>query len=69
MKYILVTTAILVLAGCNDETSNAKSESGRTYKVECIDGVEYWIRAGGNRGYMAVRVDPKTMSFVRCNTN
>jgi len=67
MKYIFLLTSIIALAACIDERPIAVSESNRNYKVECIDGVEYWTRANGYQGYMAVRVDPKTLSFVRCD--
>ena len=67
MKYVLIVTAVLALAACKDELPITESDSGRTYKAECIDGVEYWIHTRG--GYMAVRVDQKTMSFVRCEGN
>jgi hypothetical protein len=66
MKYVLIMTAILALAACKDERPTTESESGLNYKAECIDGVEYWVRSTGHRGYMSVRVDPKTLSFVRC---
>jgi hypothetical protein len=32
----------------------------------CLGGVEYWVRDSGHNGYMAVRIDPETLSFVRC---
>jgi cbb3-type cytochrome oxidase subunit 1 len=35
--------------------------------VSCIDGIEYWTRMIGYKGFMAVRVDPDTMSFVTCD--
>lgn len=66
MKYTIVILAALTLSACKDERPRTESDSGRNYRAECIDGVEYWTRSGGNRGYMAVRVDPNTMSFVRC---
>jgi hypothetical protein len=67
MKYILIVTALVTLAACKeDERPTVESESGRTYRVECVGGVEYWVRANGHQGYMAVRIDPETMSFVRC---
>jgi hypothetical protein len=78
MKYILIATAILALAACKDERPNSESESGRSdvasdsgrnYKVECIDGVEYWLRSTAKQGYMAPRIDPKTMTFVSCEGN
>jgi translation initiation factor IF-1 len=67
MKYILIVAALITLAACKeDERTAVESDSGRNYRVECLDGVEYWVRYSGHNGYMAVRVDPETMSFVRC---
>jgi hypothetical protein len=67
MKYILIVTALVTLVACKeDERPAVESESGRTYRVECVGGVEYWVRTNARQGYMAVRVDPETMSFVRC---
>jgi hypothetical protein len=67
MKYILITIAALTLAACKeDERPTVESESGRNYRVECVGGIEYWVRYSGNNGYMAVRVDSETLTFVRC---
>jgi hypothetical protein len=65
MKYLLVATALVTLAACKEE-STVDSNTVRQYTVECIDGVEYWRRTARHSGYMAVRVDPETMTFVRC---
>jgi hypothetical protein len=67
MKYVLIAAVALTLAACKeDERPTVESESGRNYRVECVGGIEYWVRYSGHNGYMAVRVDPATMSFVRC---
>jgi hypothetical protein len=67
MKYVLVMAVALTLAACKeDERPTVESDSGRNYRVECVGGVEYWVRHSGHNGYMAVRVDPETLSFVRC---
>lgn len=57
---LTITVAALALTACNE------SDSGRGYKVECIDGVEYWYRIVSTGGVMAPRINPKTMSFVEC---
>ncbi len=64
MKYAVVILAALTLAACKDERPSTDSDSGLSYRAECIDGVEYWTRFGGK--VLAVRVDPNTMTFVRC---
>ncbi len=70
MKYVLMAAIVLTLAACKeDEHPSIESVSGNTYRVECIDGVQYWFRHIGYKGYMAVRVDPETLSFVRCKGN
>lgn len=64
MKYIALILVTLVLAGCvpEDNREQQKTESGRQYMVECIDGVEYWT--GVKR--LAPRIDPATMTFRKC---
>jgi hypothetical protein len=70
MKYTIILTALLALTACKEDPRPiSESESGRHYRVECIDGIEYWTRANGYQGYMAVRVDPETLTFVRCGGN
>lgn len=64
MKYLAIASLVF-LAACYD-TPVAQSESGRQYSIECIDGVEYWFRSGNSRSVLAPRIDPNTMSFVRC---
>jgi hypothetical protein len=65
MKYIMILTAAVFLAACNEEKTQSTTSS-LSFAIECIDGVEYWRARRGKGGYMAVRVDPNTMTFVRC---
>jgi hypothetical protein len=76
MKYMLIVIAVLSLAGCEVENNTSaktadsiSSNSGRPYQIECIDGIEYWHRTFNSVGFLAVRIDPKTMTFVRCEVN
>lgn len=70
MKYAIAFTTLLALAACKEDTRPiSESESGRSYRVECIGGIEYWAHANGYQGYMAIRVDPETLTFVRCEEN
>ena len=69
MKYVLMAAIVLTLAGCKDERPTSFSGSGRDFQVECIDGVQYWYRNAGHSGYMAARIDPETLTFVRCEGN
>lgn len=66
MKYAILFAAVFLTA-CVDERPSAQSESGLRYYVECIGGIEYWTSVVGQTGFMAVRVDPETLTFVRCN--
>jgi hypothetical protein len=66
MKYLLIAFAAFGLTACYYDTPVTQAESGRQYSVECIDGVEYWHRSGSSRSVLAVRVNPETMTFVRC---
>lgn len=65
---ILLGLAVLLFAltACKSDRETIRSETDRAYHVECIDGIEYWVRTYGYRGVMAVRVDPETMTYVRC---
>ena len=65
-RNVLALFAALALTACNDTREQKQSGSGRGYKVECIDGVEYWYRIVSTGGVMAPRINPKTMSFVGC---
>ena len=67
MKWILIPVMLITLAACNDDRERVESEDGAGYRVECIDGVEYWLRWSGYKGYMAPRIDPETLEFVRCS--
>jgi hypothetical protein len=65
MKWFVIPMMLITLAACQGDV---ESDQGRSYTVECIDGVEYWLRHGGNgRSYMAPRIDPETLEFVRCS--
>lgn len=69
MKYVLLAVTIVTLAACKDEQTVAKTISSDTegdYRIECIGGIEYYTLALWREGYMAVRVDPETMTFVKC---
>lgn len=60
MKILLVLGMVLALAGCEQYESTGTVKSGNvSYKVVCIDSVEYVLRAVGRRGFMAphFRVD------------
>ena len=63
-KLIIAAPLIVLLTGCNGDT---ESNTGRNYSVECVNGVEYLIRAMGNRGYMSPRIDSETLDFIRCD--
>lgn len=67
MKYLAIFSLVF-LAACYEDTSSIQSENGRTFHVECIDGVEYWHRNANSRSSMSPRIDPNTLTFVRCQT-
>jgi hypothetical protein len=69
MKYILVLTALFALSACQYDGPTAVGNSGIEYRVECIDGIEHWLRNRGRTSLLAVRVNPETLTFVRCERN
>ena len=66
MKYVLMAAIVLTLAGCKEESPTTTNKSNLSYKAECIEGVEYWVPKFGAKGYMAPRIDPENLAFVRC---
>lgn len=63
MKYALITIALFTLAACVEEGQDVTSDMTSI----CIDGVEYWYRGMGSSQMMAPRIDPETLTFVRCD--
>ena len=62
MKY-LVVVASLFLVGCVEDGSDQTSDM----ITVCLDDVAYWIdMEGTNYQMMSPRIDPDTLSFVRC---
>jgi hypothetical protein len=67
MKYVIMIASFAILSACKPDTRERQmSEQGLSYAAECIDGVEYWMRFSGHKGYMSPRINPDTMTFVRC---
>lgn len=67
MKYVIMIASFAILSACiPDAREKVASEVGQTYTVECINGVEYWKQSRGYGGYMAPRINPETLTFVRC---
>lgn len=64
MKYISIALVCMTLTACTIEEGQDVTEL--TTSV-CLDGVEYWtMYLGANAGVLAPRVDPETLTFVRC---
>ena len=42
------------------------SDSTVQYRVECIEGVEYWFRFRGDAAVMSPRIDSETLTFISC---
>lgn len=63
MKYALLVIAALTLAGCIEDGKDATTDM----IIVCLDGVEYWVDGENTQQQMmAPRIDPETLSFVRC---
>ena len=62
IKYFLIPF-VFMLSACNEEdVQSVRVSGGWSFQSECLDGIEYWV--GHQR--LAARVDPETMTFVRC---
>lgn len=73
MKRILISTILAVgIGGCSGEPApniiNDKYYTEKDFSVACLDGTEYWLRAAGYRGYMAVKIDRETRQPASCDS-
>lgn len=68
MKLTISLIALLLLAGCGVRSNNIEDGglSVANFSTVCLDGTAYWIRATGNKSYMAVRIDPATRQPKVC---
>lgn len=70
MKKLLIIIPLILLGACgpvpNRFDQEDYSKAATMFTPICVDGVEYWIRAAGSKGYMAVRIDPETLQPRRC---
>jgi hypothetical protein len=62
IKCGLIAAIALTLTGCVEEGSD--QTSGMV--TMCLDGVAYWYDGQGQSQMMSPRVDPETLTFVRC---
>jgi hypothetical protein len=65
MKYILTITIVLILSGCVAEGEDKTSDMTSI----CLDGVSYWYASGQSRAVLAPRINPETLTYVRCEGN
>ncbi len=64
MKYLSIALVCLTLTACTIENGQDVTE---LVTAVCLDGVEYLsMGMGANAGLLAPRVDPETLTFVRC---
>lgn len=64
MKYLAIILAIVTLSGCKDMNNTNQTEDMITI---CLDDVAYWVDGEGtNYQMMSPRINPETLSFVRC---
>ncbi len=72
MKFgnALLVAVVVLLAGCKDSPNLWSQEdyfsAEHHFQPICLDGVEYWVRANGNKAYLAVRIDPRTLQPRPC---
>lgn len=62
MKILFSVLALSLLVACVEEGEDVTEDM----TVACIDGVEYWFDGIGQSQMMAPRIDPETLTFVRC---
>ena len=64
MKFALFAVILFTLSACVEEGSDQTSDM----ITMCLDGVAYWYdgQGQGQTQMMAPRIDPKTLTFIRC---
>jgi uncharacterized protein YcfL len=62
-KTIVAFIILFLLVGCGREEGSNQTEDMTTI---CLDGVAYWFDGMGQSQMMAPRVDPETLTFIRC---
>ena len=48
------------------QTPTEHSDRSSKFVTVCIDSVEYWERASGYKGYLAVKINKETLQPNRC---
>lgn len=70
MKHLFVVlTVCAMLTGCkleNNLEGHGRDFNSSDFEVLCLNGVEYYARSAGNKGYMSVRIDSETLLPARC---
>lgn len=70
MKYLILLISAILLVSCTKKYDNEYREISEDqtelFKSVCIDNVKYWMRNAGYKGYLAVRIDPKTLKPINC---
>ena len=69
-KNIFMVATLLILVGCSREhfgvTPQDTSMNEQHFSAQCLNGVEYYIRTQGYKGYMAVKINKETLQPSRC---
>lgn len=61
MKYVILAS-VLFLAACKENGSDQTDDM----ITICLDGVSYWFDGLSQSQMMAPRIDPETLTYVRC---
>jgi hypothetical protein len=68
MKIIFVSMIMALVVGCkySNKVSVVDNWTTNDFTVICLSGVEYYMRAAGDKGYMAVKIDKDTQLPALC---
>jgi hypothetical protein len=71
-KLALGLFFLVLLTGCSKENIGANPDSltltSRDFSIQCLQGVQYYVRVFGYKGYMAVVIDSETLQPKRCQS-
>jgi hypothetical protein len=62
---------LLLLTACSRENLGISAKSGSLseadFEVQCLNGVQYYVRTVAYKGYMAVKINKDTLKPETCN--
>lgn len=66
MKAVLLSAGLVLALSACAPTGHGGDYTEENFNVICLNSVQYWIRGDIHQGYMATKIDPKTLLPATC---